>query len=417
MKIGLYLGTGFDGGGVGSLHTEWLRWAKNEGNEAQTFVEDFQAPHYLKTKGVVARAGSVTYVKTGSDQETVFPADLDLLVIMAPPKSKESIEPFKVALEKARTAGAKILYLHVEYTSAGISAKAWFPDLSFFDLIDTIWIQGSHNPFVTKLEEMSPENAQKIYIGTCQFLSGSIDEYMASWLPVESKHLSQVYWQSRPVEWKGFVQWLPVKRKLKDAGLEVNSMVNGIAWGMPIKKALYGDPHIRKEDFYELEDYIYHTSQKDPRYFPETIEPKTHIYKQYDRAEGLDFLRRAGFAGYYTMLDPSLDFFPENAVGEIFTSGTLAILPDWYFDGSLYTGSRKIKGAPETTIIPEVPSEVGMLAYNHETNCNQLADTMQTLMADGSMYDQWRQSALNWVHSAYNANKVVAPVLKELGLW
>lgn len=416
MRIGLFVGTGYEGVGTGSLQQEWASWAQKSGHEVVTFVQvGKNANDYLKTPGVIERTGPSVHV------DTLYPFEFtdsngntpDLIVTICTPYPKghgaELTANISEAYRRARENGAKVLHTHVDYASAPVRGKCWQADPeAYWSQVDLMWTQGPYNPILPHVEEYLGD---RVHFSTAQFTHLTAEEHRENWLPADQKVMNQLYWQGRPALWKGFREWAMIRQRLAQEGLEMNSLLNGISNEKEPSKFFTGVPKLNQPTFPEFE----WERKKEATAFPETLLGKTQVFAGYDKGNALQLIRQAGFAGYCSLLDPNHLFFPENVTLELITSGTVTMVPDWYFDGSLYAGKRRIAKAPERTIIPMSPEEAGMIPFVLEGSLSGTADTIRELQNDSQLYDSYRERALDHIVAEYSPERILKPALEALG--
>ena len=138
------------------------------------------------------------------------------------------------------------------------------------------------------------------------------------------------------------------------------------------------------------------------------------MYGFYDPKTANEITSTAGFAMYYTILNPDNNFFPEYALIDAIRNGTVVILPRWYFDPDNFLElNDSLNKYTKTRIINGTPEETGFLTYDYKNNDYwQLQQKLDELRANPNLYEQYRERAFNYMIKEHGANKKIREFLK-----
>jgi hypothetical protein len=429
LTIGIYMGTGRDGGGVGMLQHEYVQWAKRNGVRLITwFHKNAYTPNW-RASSELAEEGERREIDPLTASCDCFQVDgkaLDALLLFKPPQpvKDQSINNAQAqatidALQCAHDHGTKIMMYHFDYSASSVERRLFYQHPEMLDTIDMFWANSGHNALFRKMMEKDQPRGldlMKKAVFRCHQIISDADTCMANWSRPEDKHLRQFYYQSRPITWKGYVEILKLKQQLSDVDCPVNVTLNGLNPNFDSKKHLYVDDHASVKDRVIIPGVSYDTrvgKNAPDKSFSDDILPKTMIYGAYDHVDGLRLMRDAGFGVYFTRLETWHNFFPENATFDIVKSGTIACLPAWYFDHDLFPFQSTHDGID---LIEDQPEDIGAVTWlpDHESSTRRLAQNIEELAAKPKMYDQYRRNMLDWMDSRFNADTVLNDMINVL---
>lgn len=429
LTIGVLMGTGRDGGGVGMLQHEYVKWAKRNGIRMITWFHKNKWSPNWRASSELAEEGERREYNPLTCPDDVFSIDgkaLDALLVFKPPQpvadedvNKAQAEATMRELKWAHEHGTRIMMYHFDYSAGSVEKRLFYQHPEMLDYIDVFWANNGHNALFKKMMARDPQRGEELMRKTvyrCHQVISDADQCRKTWLPVEDKALRQFYYQSRPNSWKGYVEVLSLKKELHDAGIDVNVTLNGLNPGYDVKSHLYVDPKASVKNRKIIDGVAY-----DPRAgknapdksFHSEILPDTMVYGAYDHVDGLKLMRQAGFGVYFTRLETWNLFFPENATFDIVKSGTVALFPAWYYDHSLYPYKTTHEGID---LIDARPEDVGGLAWlpGDTASTEALVENVKRLESDHALYDDYRSRMLDWMSSRYSADTVLTDVVSVL---
>lgn len=469
--FGIYMGTGYDGGGGGAMQRDFEEWADSHGYTLIHYIHDNEwTANYRVTDRVRAEGGRLRVMTDPlTDPDDVFSArdphdtsrmitgpdgghvPVDVLFVYRLPqlvaKHPEVDDAQRSALERqmkwVRDNGGKVILFHPEYSAMAASRRIFTRHVEMFDDIDLLWINSRLNPLIAKIREWEtdptiPETYDpghhrydevtgKLWIRQ-NYLMPDPDAWTADWKPFHDKNLEQLLFLGRPLPWKGYRELLPLKRRLHDAGLDVNVSIMGVNSDFNSKEALYTNPKAPKKDKRLKPGYWYDDSLRSRKELSPkgTIEPYTKVWASFIHADGYQLMRDAGFGMYHTLLEPWNNFIPEAAMLDAIRAGSPLIVPDWYYDARRYPDRLRRKshaGYPTPNPItmagePTTPEETGMLAWNHDDPATDrpLADRIRELAGSKARYDEARERQLAWVKANYDADREMTGMLARIGV-
>ena len=141
---------------------------------------------------------------------------------------------------------------------------------------------------------------------------------------------------------------------------------------------------------------------------------KVELYGFYDPKTANEITSTAGFAMYYTILNPDHNFFPEYALIDAIRNGTVVILPSWYFyPADFQEPNDPLNKYTTTRIINGTPEETGFLTYDYKrNNYLQLLYKLNELRSNPKLYEQYRERAYNYMIKEHGADKKIRDFLK-----
>ena len=393
MKIGLLQGNGSDLIGGGSIQLEYNLWANSQEDiELTNLVYSVESTNYYSELELNGRLLTNVQEFNESTDITLF-KQFDKLIILTYPtiadEDLSSLAKWYKSMLKLREneklwTGVICYDYKKDVVLANLGAK--FPDL--YRLVDVIWVNNKKNPLIDFLKDI--DTKAELLIECPQFMNDTKLE----WVEFEDKVKSQMYYQGRSLDWKGWKEILPLKKYLEEEDLLVNMTFNGIT---EIPKT--DIPFVIYEEFNKLAIDGY----------SKQIDDFVRLYGMYSPKTANQLTSEAMFGVYFTNLDPRDNFLPEYAFIDFIRNGTVLIVPDWYFDGKLHP--LKV----EYNIIDKSPSEVGMLTWNptNKESTKELAKSMKKLMSNKNLYNEYRSKAFKYMLESHGANNVIRKFLNK----
>ena len=240
-----------------------------------------------------------------------------------------------------------------------------------------------------------------------------MNETKLEWKNPKDKKMNWLYYQGRALAWKGWDALPHLSQYLKDYYLIFNGMgtVKGefdSIFTTSYVEATY-DVNLADKDRMEF-NAMYE------KYFvrKEKETSKVEMYGFYDPKTANEITSTAGFAMYYTILNPDHNFFPEYALIDAIRNGTVVILPSWYFYPADFQESLDPLNKYTTTrIIDGTPEETGFLTYDYKSNNYlQLLSKLNELRSNPQLYNQYRERAYNYMIKEHGADKKIREFLK-----
>lgn len=412
MRIGLIQGNGQDLVGGGSIQLAYNIWAnKQKDIELINFLQSDKNEKINKETIMGRELTNIVKFSTKEKDYSEFDEIDKVIILTYPFKQSKEIDKqnykwYKGLLDKLNKENKFIGVICYDYLKDVVlnNIGAVYPDLYYNST--KIWVNNENNPLIEHLtNNTSKDISNKFYITCPQF----INEVKKNWYKESDKFMSQLYYQGRALDWKGWKELLPLKNKLEKNGLNVNVAFNGINLSSNeiYRTLLDTNTHSASIDSSVFGNKKFFNSLYENG-FSKTINHGINIYGYYDPKTADELTAQAGFALYYTNLDPSSNFFPEYAFMDAVLNGTVVILPDWYFDSSIYPSE-----APN--IIKESPEEAGFLIWNSKNPDMdiELANKIKELQFDFDLYNRYRTRALQYMIRHHGANKQIRKFLEE----
>lgn len=418
IKIGLIQGNGSDLVGGGSIQQEYNFWADSQRDIELTnyiHIKNNSITRSYKEKEIAGRKlKNVVEFNLKSDC-TVF-NDVDVLIILTYPfldtlKDKElNSQWYYNALSEFKSNKNRwIGVLCYDYKKEVVLNNLGVYNTKLYELADKIWVNNKRNPLVEYLYKNSNITEDKFYFSCPQFMNSN----KTNWKDTKDKKMNWLYYQGRSLPWKGWRELLPLSRHL----LDYNLIFNGV---LPYNQA--------SRNYLNYVDTFYNTNQNhsdrmdynafyNKFLYRDDLRKPVELYGYYDPSNANEMTSLAGFAMYYTILNPDNNFFPEYALIDAVRNGTVVILPSWYFapekfqDDSAYKKEDRIT---TTRIIDLEPEEAGFLTYNYLVDdYKQLEEKLNKLKNDSNLYNEYREKAFNYMIKHHGANEKIRKFLNN----
>ena len=218
-----------------------------------------------------------------------------------------------------------------------------------------------------------------------------------TWRPASEKSRSSFVWQGRDSRWKGWQDWINLKTRAKEHGIDLGLTFQGMTSSRGTMNELTTSlkPKIFKPD---LEVDV----RRDTRRILATEEDKTRVYGLYTSSSSL--LDEAGFVIYSTRFEGR--FWPEYATLEALQQGTVLAVPATYFEADGVLAGMD----PETAGLVPLPCDrVAMMGARQRKKLSDEDKTrlraqeevewvrfrriFETLRDEDEAYDSWRERA------------------------
>lgn len=420
IKIGLIQGNGKDLVGGGSIQLEYNLWADSQ-NDIELF--NFVAtpnkikPSFYSEKEISGRTLKNVVEFNNLTPYSIFD-NMDKLIVLTYPfantlqNEEETANWYKETLKQFKSNKDKWLgVICYDYKKEVVLNNLGALHVELYEMADKIWVNNKSNPLVSYLLENSKVTLDQFHFTCPQFMN----ETKLEWKNPKDKKMNWLYYQGRALHWKGW-SYLP---ELSNYLTDYHLMFNGVA---TITEKT--DSTIVTANYFNL---LYDTNQSDKdrmkfnamyeKYFvrKEKETAKVEMYGFYDPKTSNEITSTAGFAMYYTILNPDNNFFPEYALIDAIRNGTVVILPSWYFDPNQFEGNYDtlLNKYTTTRIINGTPEETGFLTYDYKNNDYwQLQQKLDELRANPNLYNQYRERAYNYMIKEHGANKKIRDFLK-----
>ena len=418
IKIGLIQGNGKDLVGGGSIQLEYNLWADSQNDiELTNFVA---APNDKKTNFYTEKEISGRTLKNvvefnNSSPNTIFD-NMDKLIVLTYPfadsleNKEETANWYKNTLKQFKSNKDKWLgVICYDYKKEIVLNNLGALHVELYEMADNIWVNNKLNPLVNYLLENSKVTSDQFHFTCPQFMN----ETKLEWKNPKDKKMNWLYYQGRALAWKGWDVLPHLSQYLKDYYLIFN--------GMGTVKGEFDS--IFMTSYVEV-TYGANTSDKDrmkfnamyEKYFirKEKETSKVELYGFYDPKTANEITSTAGFAMYYTILNPDHNFFPEYALIDAIRNGTVVILPSWYFyPADFQEPNDPLNKYTTTRIINGTPEETGFLTYDYKrNNYLQLLYKLNELRSNPKLYEQYRERAYNYMIKEHGADKKIRDFLK-----
>ena len=388
IKIGLIQGNGEDLVGGGSIQLEYNLWADSQ-NDIELFnfvaAPNKEKPSFYLEKEISGRTLKNVVEFNNSTPYSVFD-NMDKLIVLTYPfadtlqDEEETATWYKETLKQFKSNQDKWLgVICYDYKKEVVLNNLGALHVELYEMADKIWVNNKLNPLVDYLYENSKVTQEQFHFTCPQFMN-------------ETK-----------LEWKN----------LKDYYLIFNGMgtVKGkfdSIFRTSYVEATY-DVNLADKDRMEF-NAMYE------KYFvrKEKETSKVEMYGFYDPKTANEITSTAGFAMYYTILNPDNNFFPEYALIDAIRNGTVVILPRWYFDPDNFLElNDSLNKYTKTRIINGTPEETGFLTYDYKNNDYwQLQQKLDELRANPNLYEQYRERAFNYMIKEHGADKKIRDFMK-----
>ena len=421
VKIGLIQGNGKDLVGGGSIQLEYNLWADSQNDiELFNFVA---APNKEKTNFYMEKEISGRNLKqvmefNNSSPNTIFD-NMDKLIVLTYPfadsleNKEETANWYKNTLKQFKSNKDKWLgVICYDYKKEVVLNNLGALHVELYEMADKIWVNNKSNPLVSYLYDNSKVTPNQFHFTCPQFMN----ETKLEWKEPKDKKLNWLYYQGRPLPWKGWYLLPSLYKHLKDYHLMFNGVdTYNTEFDSTCPTVGYFDVVYYNDTNKEDKGRMKFNAMYE-KYFvrKEKETSKIEMYGFYDPKTANEITSTAGFAMYYTILNPDNNFFPEYALIDAIRNGTVVILPSWYFypaDFEEYSG--KGKKYTTTRIIDGTPEETGFLTYDYKSNNYlQLLNKLNELRDNPNLYEQYRQRAFNYMIKEHGANKKIREFLK-----
>lgn len=218
-----------------------------------------------------------------------------------------------------------------------------------------------------------------------------------AWRPASEKARSSFVWQGRDSRWKGWQDWIDLKTRAKEHGIDLGLTFQGMTRSRGTMNELTTSlkPKIFKPG---LEVDV----RRDTRRILATEKDKTKVYGLYTAETSL--LDEAGFVMYTTRFCGR--FWPEYATIEALQAGTILAVPSTYFEADGVLAGMD----PETVGLVPLPCDrIAMmgamkrktltdedrarLKAQEEVEWARFRRIFEMLRDDDDAYDKWREKA------------------------
>lgn len=417
IKIGLIQGNGEDLVGGGSIQLEYNLWADSQ-NDIELFnfvaAPNKEKSNFYLEKEISGRTLKNVVEFNNSTPYSVFD-NMDKLIVLTYPfadtlqDEEETATWYKETLKQFKSNQDKWLgVICYDYKKEVVLNNLGALHVELYEMADKIWVNNKLNPLVEYLYENSKVTKEQFHFTCPQFMN----ETKLEWKNPKDKKMNWLYYQGRALSWKGWNALPHLSQYLKDYYLIFNGMgtVKGefdSIFMTSYVEATY-DVNLADKDRMEF-NAMYE------KYFvrKEKETSKVEMYGFYDPKTANEITSTAGFAMYYTILNPDNNFFPEYALIDAIRNGTVVILPRWYFDPDNFLElSDSLNKYTKTRIINGTPEETGFLTYDYKNNDYwQLQQKLDELRANPNLYNQYRERAYDYMIKEHGANKKIREFL------
>ena len=418
IKIGLIQGNGKDLVGGGSIQLEYNLWADSQNDiELTNFVA---IPNDEKTKFYTEKEISGRTLKNvvefnNSSPNTIFDY-MDKLIVLTYPfadsleNKEETANWYKNTLKQFKSNNDKWLgVICYDYKKEVVLNNLGALYIELYEMADKIWVNNERNPLVSYLYENSKVIESQFHFTCPQFMN----ETKLEWKAPQDKKLNWLYYQGRALTWKGWNLLPQLSQYLNDYHLIFNGVdtVKGDFDSIVTTSYVEATNRINFED----KDRMNFNAMYE-KYFvrKEKETSKVELYGFYDPKTANEITSTAGFAMYYTILNPDNNFFPEYALIDAIRNGTVVILPSWYFyPADFEEPTDSLSKYTTTKIIDGTPEETGFLIYDYKSNNYlQLLKKLTQLRSNPELYEQYRERAFDYMIKEHGANKKIRDFLK-----
>ena len=418
IKIGLIQGNGKDLVGGGSIQLEYNLWAGSQNDiELTNFVavpNDKKTNFYTK-KEISGRTLKNVVEFNNSSPNTIFD-NMDKLIVLTYPfadsleNKEETANWYKNTLKQFKSNNDKWLgVICYDYKKEVVLNNLGALYVELYEMADKIWVNNERNPLVSYLYENSKVIESQFHFTCPQFMN----ETKLEWKAPQDKKLNWLYYQGRALAWKGWNLLPQLSQYLNDYHLIFNGVdtVKGDFDSIVTTSYVEATNRINFED----KDRMNFNAMYE-KYFvrKEKETSKVELYGFYDPKTANEITSTAGFAMYYTILNPDNNFFPEYALIDAIRNGTVVILPSWYFyPADFEEPADSLSKYTTTKIIDGTPEETGFLIYDYKSNNYlQLLKKLTQLRSNPELYEQYRERAFNYMIKEHGANKKIRDFLK-----
>lgn len=379
MRIGLIQGNGSDLVGGGSIQKEYDVWSQQESDieiEHLVFTENTEVNFYKEK----VYHGRLLHNVREFNLHNLDLSSYDKVIVLTFPFldkyqhiEKELYETYKKAFVEFNGFIGIICYDYLkEVVLNNLGAKY----TGLYQFATKIWVNNEKNPLIQHLLAHNIEY-ERFHIRNPQFMV----DHKEYWLSHNDKLLTQIYFQGRSLDWKGYKEVITLKEQLRRTAKDVNVTLNGITENVESENT------VQYRDFDALKK------------FKTSIQDRTEVYGQFSPDSINKLTQKAGFYIYYTILEAKHNFFPEYALIDAIRNGTPVILPEYY----------------KEEILEDFTHKNHFLFWNDKDfdSTQELSNLLTRLQYNGTLYDEYRNNAYNYMVNYHGANKKIREFIGE----